>query len=129
MDLMEMDLMEMDLVSLFFYWILKNFLYGHPQFIDPWSFKANFNLASANSILPLTTETGIQIILTSHDSNPMANNHVIIELYGGKYTAIVPPTQTPIQQFVLRLGYYVFNFVMDFALSIIIEMILIELNI
>jgi hypothetical protein len=44
------------------------------------------------SILPLTEAMGIKIIPTLLDTHPTANGHVIIQVYGGKYTAILPPT-------------------------------------
>jgi hypothetical protein len=42
------------------------------------------------SILPLTEAMGIKIIPTLQDTHPTANGHVIIQLCGGKYTAILP---------------------------------------
>jgi hypothetical protein len=43
------------------------------------------------SMLPLTEAMGIKIIPTLRDTHPTANGHVIIQVYGGKYTAILPP--------------------------------------
>jgi hypothetical protein len=61
-----------------------------PYADNPFNFK--LKSACANYILPWTKAMGIEFIPTLLDTHPTAKSHVIIELYGGKYTAILPPT-------------------------------------
>jgi hypothetical protein len=93
-----MNDMDREFVQFVYDTLLYAFNCSFPYAYDPWAFSSNFKSASADSILPWTTNIGIKIIPTS---NPTAKSHAIIEVYGGK--SILPPTQADKWAFTLKL--------------------------
>jgi hypothetical protein len=98
-----MNDMDREFVQFVYDTLLYAFNCSFPYAYDPWAFSSNFKSASADSILPWTTNIGIKIIPTLLDTHPTAKSHAIIEVYGGKYTAILPPTQADKWAFTLKL--------------------------